>query len=535
MDLVHQLFAPNWLNNCPLTRKSLRTWPSTSEAYLTWLDRVEAAFGDFWQEVGIYEAIQLSRHSPIVDNLLLAAALCFWSPASNVFLFKRGPFTPTLFDVAAITGLRPHGVSISMSYNPDGVSEFEDRLDLNDLAYSKFIRKFAGEFPAPVTKNEHTSFLLYWLCHNLFCTRSQKINRDFVPIAVGLSNGDRLALGPYFLAFVYREIFNSLKTLHSGDGIAISSGCGVFWFLQMFLQFYIPALCQSPFNPTSVAQFDSYGLALGCPQPMTLGQPSDFLTYFKIFYEPSPESAVSWAPFPDRLTGPSWFLARFEAIRDELASSRASEYLEVRYSYLTPRDLHVGLKSRSKLLPSTEAYSPQYVARQFGFVQPIPAPSKFFTINTADHRPPTKSIAEADKISAMGNRLRRFFKLVSFRPNYTGVALTGYATSTPASSSVPTSNKRPTETVQVTPPPTSKRRKLVAKRQFRQAEGVPSADKLEDTAEDMPSASIPTTRTEDIPSANIPLEETVVPSSATEQSHVPTETIDIGLRQVSCQ
>nr|CAD1826090.1 unnamed protein product [Ananas comosus var. bracteatus] len=100
--------------------------------------------------------------------------------------------------------------------------------------------------------------------------------------------------------------------------------------------------------------------------------------------------------------------------------------------------------------------------------------------------------------------------------------------STPASSSVPTSNKRPTETVQVTPPPTSKRRKSVAKRQFRQAEGAPSADTLEDTAEDMPSASIPTTRTEDIPSANIPLEETVVPSSAIEQSHVPTETIDIG-------
>nr|CAD1817918.1 unnamed protein product [Ananas comosus var. bracteatus] len=115
-----------------------------------------------------------------------------------------------------------------MAYNPDGVSDFEAHLDLTDLAYSIFLLKFAGESPAPVTKKEHTVFLLYWLCHNLFYTRSQKINRDFVPIAVGLTNGDKLALGPYFLVFIYREIFDSIKPLPSGDGVTISSGCGVF-------------------------------------------------------------------------------------------------------------------------------------------------------------------------------------------------------------------------------------------------------------------------------------------------------------------
>ncbi|XP_020089020.1 uncharacterized protein LOC109710695 [Ananas comosus] len=71
-----------------------------------------------------------------------------------------------------------------MAYNSDGVSDFEAHLDLSDLAYSKFLRKFTGESPAPVTRKEHTAFLLYWLCHNLFYTCLQKINRDFVPIAV---------------------------------------------------------------------------------------------------------------------------------------------------------------------------------------------------------------------------------------------------------------------------------------------------------------------------------------------------------------
>nr|CAD1822752.1 unnamed protein product [Ananas comosus var. bracteatus] len=135
LPLRKAIHLQSWYSSAS-TGKSLRTWPSTSEAYLTWLHRVEAAFGDFWRERTSY---------------------------------------PTLFDVAAITGLRPHGVSVSMSYNPDGVSDFEDRLDLNDLAYSKFIRKFAGESPALVTKNEHTAFLLYWLCHNLFCTVHRKL------------------------------------------------------------------------------------------------------------------------------------------------------------------------------------------------------------------------------------------------------------------------------------------------------------------------------------------------------------------------
>nr|CAD1825803.1 unnamed protein product [Ananas comosus var. bracteatus] len=158
--------------------KSLRTWLSVSEVYLAWLDRVEAVYADLWREVGIYEAIQLSITPSIADNLLLAATLYFWSPISNVFLFRAGPFTPTLLDVAAIVGLYPHDITLSIAYNPDGVTDFEAHLDLADLVYTKFIHRFAGQFPASVTKKEHTAFIFYWLCYNLLCTHSQKINRD---------------------------------------------------------------------------------------------------------------------------------------------------------------------------------------------------------------------------------------------------------------------------------------------------------------------------------------------------------------------
>nr|CAD1837176.1 unnamed protein product [Ananas comosus var. bracteatus] len=71
--------------------KSLQTWPSVSDAYLTWLDCVEASYVGLQCEVRIYEAIQLSKTPPIAYNLLLAAALCFWSPVSNTFLFRGDP------------------------------------------------------------------------------------------------------------------------------------------------------------------------------------------------------------------------------------------------------------------------------------------------------------------------------------------------------------------------------------------------------------------------------------------------------------
>nr|CAD1818034.1 unnamed protein product [Ananas comosus var. bracteatus] len=84
-------------------------------------------------------------------------ALCFWSSVSNVFLFKVGPFTPTLLNVAAIVGLRPHGITLSMAYNPDGVINFKAHLDLSDLAYTKFTRRFAGTEPFPIIQEEGVS------------------------------------------------------------------------------------------------------------------------------------------------------------------------------------------------------------------------------------------------------------------------------------------------------------------------------------------------------------------------------------------
>nr|CAD1826038.1 unnamed protein product [Ananas comosus var. bracteatus] len=114
--------------------------------------------------------------SPFIDYTLLRQFIFFSTdglPLMADAIHLGGSFTPTLLDVAAIVGLRPHGITLSIVYNLDGVNDFEAHLDLKaDLAYAKFIRRFAGQSTTPVTMKEHTTFHLYWLCHNLLCTHS---------------------------------------------------------------------------------------------------------------------------------------------------------------------------------------------------------------------------------------------------------------------------------------------------------------------------------------------------------------------------
>ncbi len=69
--LADKIFLGTWASNKSFGR-SLRTWPTVSEHYLQWLDRVQAAYRDLWKEVDIFDAIQLSRNAYQADHLLLA-------------------------------------------------------------------------------------------------------------------------------------------------------------------------------------------------------------------------------------------------------------------------------------------------------------------------------------------------------------------------------------------------------------------------------------------------------------------------------
>ncbi|CAJ2651849.1 unnamed protein product [Trifolium pratense] len=86
-----------------------RSAPSLNDQYLGWLDRVQRDKADIWQACGIYDLIQLSRTGLKYQQEMIIAALRFFGSSTNTFHFECGMMTPTLLDVAAITGLSPLG------------------------------------------------------------------------------------------------------------------------------------------------------------------------------------------------------------------------------------------------------------------------------------------------------------------------------------------------------------------------------------------------------------------------------------------
>jgi hypothetical protein len=86
--------------------KLFRSAPYTAHKdYIPWLDRVEKEYRGVWENYGIYPLVQFSRTGPKYKPELLIAALHFYEKSTNTFQFKCGMVTPTLLDVAAITGL----------------------------------------------------------------------------------------------------------------------------------------------------------------------------------------------------------------------------------------------------------------------------------------------------------------------------------------------------------------------------------------------------------------------------------------------
>lgn len=89
--------------------KILKSWPSVDRSWIDWVDRVEKAKGEVWKSAEIYDAIQMSKVDIPMDDKLLFAALCYWSISTNSFHFRFGMMGPTVLDIVALTGLRPHG------------------------------------------------------------------------------------------------------------------------------------------------------------------------------------------------------------------------------------------------------------------------------------------------------------------------------------------------------------------------------------------------------------------------------------------
>ncbi|CAL2259841.1 unnamed protein product [Prunus armeniaca] len=88
-------------------------WPTSTPDWEKWLSRMEHFFGQQWKDQGIYHLIKLFDRPLVMDRSLLAAALCFWSSATNTMNLRFGMMTPTVLDMAALFGLSPLGVEVN--------------------------------------------------------------------------------------------------------------------------------------------------------------------------------------------------------------------------------------------------------------------------------------------------------------------------------------------------------------------------------------------------------------------------------------
>ncbi|MCH81851.1 hypothetical protein A2U01_0002644 [Trifolium medium] len=218
------------------TNKVFRSAPSHKDKYIAWLDRVQHDFEGIWQTAGIFDLIQLSRTGLKYDQEMIIVALHFFETSTNTFHFECGMMTPTLFDVAAITGLSPLGDT----YDPYK-STRNIEVVMRDKTYTKYIAEQHKD-TEEVSDEEHVAFLALWLSQYVFCTRSLQVAKMFVPMATQLHECHQFGFGRLLLGCLYeamRIVCGNIKK--AGDGSTFLGdgstflGSGPFWLLQLWL------------------------------------------------------------------------------------------------------------------------------------------------------------------------------------------------------------------------------------------------------------------------------------------------------------
>ena len=96
---------------------------------------MEQAQDQIWKYMGIYALIMLSKTGLAYCPLMLVASQYFWDITHFTFHLPCGMVTPTLFNIAAITGLRPTGDY----FDPEDLSEVPIGFSATKPPYTVFI------------------------------------------------------------------------------------------------------------------------------------------------------------------------------------------------------------------------------------------------------------------------------------------------------------------------------------------------------------------------------------------------------------
>lgn len=380
--LLHTL-QPGWQE-----KNTWNSWPTATEGWIRWVDRMERVKGETWRTADIYDTIQLSKFNIQCDRDLLYAALCFWSTSGNAFHFNFGMMSPTVFDISALTGIRPHGEAISSVLDIQRQKWGKSKK----TSYEKFIKLNMQR--EDVTEEEHLAFLNMWLCKFVFCIGSRIVAEEYDRLAIALASGRKVALAPFILSHLYRGCRSVVTRGFSNAG-------GPFWILQLWLQSYFPQYRPLPYDTKNCRTF---GIALA---QGNLKQNS-FRECFTFFYSCSSVSPSQFIPY-----SPGWL-----QLAEHIPSSKAA--LDAIWSsFLIPRDLQYGLALGNSSVgkAGVEYYSPNQFARQFGLTQTVPLPPHRSLNASPLERVVFNSESGIREVDTKFDQLKRNFSLVEFRPN----------------------------------------------------------------------------------------------------------------------
>jgi hypothetical protein len=311
------------------------------------------------------------------NESLLIAASYFWSDTLNAFAFGHGPASPTLADVAMLTGLDISSADSTHFFDTAPSAKVETRAI---GGWSGYIQKYRGK--GSVTIKEQTTFLNMWLDKFVFCGRSAGPTSVYLSAAERLANGGRFPLGRYLLGAAYHLLHQVAQKLLLGQSIGNLGG--PWWFVNMWLNLHLHKRLN--FNlftqrfPRDIAENHVLGeeeSATRAPLnfgeavivlPGSGGNPDQIGRFFQTLYEGLTRDERPWLAYddPDSML-PLTFNPFDEALdRDN----------EVMMAIVTPRIIPVNFFGSTKTSPQTyEFYNPSALARQLAFGQlPIALP-----------------------------------------------------------------------------------------------------------------------------------------------------------------
>jgi hypothetical protein len=318
--------------------------------------------------------------------------------------------TPTLLDVAAITGLSPTGDHFDPTKTGDKIE-----LNYKENTFSKYIAENMGKEGEEVSHEEHVAFLTLWLSHFVFCSKSLQVARMFIPMAQQIHEGRIFSLGRLLLATLYEAMGNAsdaIKASKDGSTVGIA---GPMWLLQLWLNatfetelgLIVPSDYQKEVDEREVE-----GQRLVRLAPRSLDQDTRrlFMRHMKMFLT-FDKFLPRHAPFVERKYGAAWFLEDFPAFDPD----NEEEVNEVWRAYLEQTVLSCRIGDKSNQF-GLVGYQPNCVARQFGMSQI--RPKSFF--ETPDRMVMGTGITEKTykKYMRMIANYEYTFKPFEFKPSF---------------------------------------------------------------------------------------------------------------------